>query len=82
LYILLIATIYGILISKIKIIKNLYINNLIYLSLSNFFFMSIENVPAFNYLNSLIWITLGICLCYLNQIKNDDEIKSIFQNKG
>ena len=82
LYILLIATIYGILISKIKIIKNSYINNLTYLSLSNFFLMSVENVPAFNYLNSLIWIMVGICLCYLNQIKNDDEIKSIFQNKG
>ena len=77
-YILLITTIYIIMISQLKFFKNSYINNLFYILLSNFFFMSVENIPAFNYLNCLIWIMIGITLCYSHQIKNDQEIKNIF----
>ena len=82
LYILIISSIYLLLISKNKFIKNTYTENLFFISLSNFFFMSIENVPAFNYLNSLIWIILGICFCYTNQIKNDQEIKDLLSKKN
>ena len=79
-YILIITIIYVFLIFKSKLTKNSYTNNLTYISFSNFFFMGIENIPAFNYLNCLIWITLGISLCYSIQLKNDQEIKTIFSN--
>ena len=77
-YIILISLIYFYLAKNLTKVKNTYIQNLSYICISNFFFMSIENVPAFNYLNALVWIILGICLTNLLKEKNDLEIKKIF----
>ena len=77
-YIILISLIYFYLAKNLIKIKNTYIQNLSYICISNFFFMSIENIPAFNYLNALIWIILGICLTNLLKEKNNLEIKQIF----
>lgn len=77
-YVILISLIYFYLAKNIAKVKNTYIHNLSYICISNFFFMSIENIPAFNYLNALIWIILGICLTNLLKEKNNLEIKKIF----
>ena len=77
-YIILISLIYFYLAKNLIKVKNTYIQNLSYICIGNFFFMSIENIPAFNYLNALIWIILGICLTNLLKEKNNLEIKKIF----
>ena len=79
-YIILISLIYFYLAKNLSKVKNTYIKNLSYICISNFFFMSIENIPAFNFLNALIWIILGICLNNILQNKNNTQITNIFKN--
>lgn len=79
-YIILISLIYFYLAKNLTKLKNTYIKNLSYISISNYFFMSIENIPAFNFLNALIWIILGVCLNNILQNKNNTEITNIFKN--
>ena len=78
-YIFFITLIYIYLLTKLKNINNSYLEKLSLISLSNFFFLSIENLPAFNYLNAVIWIILGMSICFTLQKKNNTEIKEIFK---
>ena len=78
-YIFFITLIYIYLLTKLKNINNSYLEKLSLISLSNFFFLSIENLPAFNYLNAVIWIILGMSICFTFQKKNNTEIKEIFK---
>lgn len=79
-YIILISLIYFYLAKNLTKLKNTYIKNLSYICISNYFFMSIENIPAFNFLNALIWIILGVCLNNILQNKDNKEITNIFKN--
>ena len=59
--------------------KSMFMKSLGLLLASYVLLIFIENVVAYNLLNVVIWITVGICHSPILRDLNDDEIKSLFK---